>query len=187
MKRFVLLLIASSVAVWSAQPLAQGASSSKPAAATPAKKSATSTASQAKPASTAAARTITITASDTPMAKWDTTKITAKPGEELHIVLKATGTMPKAAMAHNFVLFKAGTTEAQINDFVSQGAMAAATNYIPAAKASMVLAHTPKLVGAGETSEVTFKAPMTPGSYPYICSFPGHYAMGMKGTLVVAK
>jgi plastocyanin len=43
------------------------------------------------------------------------------------------------------------------------------------------------VVGAGETSEVTFKAPATPGSYTYLCSFPGHYAMGMKGTLTVAK
>ena len=46
-----------------------------------------------------AARTITITAHDSPTPGWDTPKITAKPGEELHIVLKATGTMPKMAMA----------------------------------------------------------------------------------------
>ena len=134
-----------------------------------------------------AARTITITAHDSPTTGWDTPKITAKPGEELHIVLKATGTMPKMAMAHNFVLMKAGTSVAQINDFTQQAALAAATAYIPAAKANLVLAHTPKVVGAGETTEVTFKAPTAPGTYTYLCSFPGHFAMGMKGTLTVAK
>jgi azurin len=134
-----------------------------------------------------AARTITITAHDSPTPGWDVSKITAKPGEELHIVLKATGTMPKMAMAHNFVLMKGGTSVAALNDFTQQAALAGATAYIPAAKADLVLAHTPKVVGAGETTEVTFKAPTAPGTYTYLCSFPGHFAMGMKGTLTVAK
>ena len=37
------------------------------------------------------------------------TTINAKPGETLHVVLKSTGTVPKIAMAHNFVLLKLGT------------------------------------------------------------------------------
>ena len=36
----------------------------------------------------------------------------------------------------------------------------------------------------GETVDVSFKAPAA-GTYPYICSFPGHLAAGMKGSLVV--
>ena len=35
---------------------------------------------------------------------------------------------------------------------------------------------------AGET--VRFMAPKTPGNYPYICTFPGHYTI-MKGVMVV--
>ena len=35
------------------------------------------------------------------------------------------------------------------------------------------------------TVEVTFDAPTEPGEYVYLCSFPGHYAAGMKGLLVV--
>jgi azurin len=46
-----------------------------------------------------------------------------------------------------------------------------------------VIAHT-GLVGPGETVEVTFKAPAA-GTYTFLCSFPGHFAAGMKGTLVV--
>lgn len=48
-----------------------------------------------------------------------------------------------------------------------------------------MLASTP-LAGAGETVEVTFRAPSTaPGTYTFLCSFPGHFAAGMRGTLVV--
>jgi uncharacterized cupredoxin-like copper-binding protein len=43
----------------------------------------------------------------------------------------------------------------------------------------------PKLAGPGETVVVTFKVPAKAGSYPYMCTFPGHYAAGMKGDLVV--
>jgi uncharacterized cupredoxin-like copper-binding protein len=32
---------------------------------------------------------------------------------------------------------------------------------------------------------VKFTAPQAPGEYPFICTFPGHYAIGMKGVLVV--
>ena len=61
---------------------------------------------------------------------------------------------------------------------------AQATDYIPADKKADVLAST-KLAGPNETVEVSFKAPAKPGSYPFMCTFPGHYAAGMKGTLVV--
>jgi hypothetical protein len=46
-----------------------------------------------------------------------------------------------------------------------------------------MLVHTP-LAKPGETSDVTFTAP-EPGTYPYICTVPGHYLM-MKGVLTVA-
>jgi plastocyanin len=41
------------------------------------------------------------------------------------------------------------------------------------------------LVGPGERLEVTFTAPKVAGTYPYVCSFAGHYAAGMNGTLIV--
>ena len=53
--------------------------------------------------------------------------------------------------------------------------------YIP--KTENVLFHT-KMVPpiAGET--LRFLAPKTPGAYPYICTFPGHWTI-MKGVMVV--
>jgi azurin len=89
--------------------------------------------------------------------------------------------MPKIAMAHNFVLPKEGVS----GQDVSAAAMTARdTDFIPASMMHKIIAHT-ALAGGGETVEVTFKAPMKPGTYTYLCTFPGHFAVGMKGDLVV--
>jgi azurin len=138
------------------------------------------TAAPAKaPAAKSAARTVEIEGSDT--MKYSVTSITAKRGESIRIVLKATGAMPKIAMQHNVVILKA---DADAMAFANAAATARATDYIPAAMQDKVVAHTP-LVSNGETVEVTFKAPATAGTYPFLCTFPGHFQSGMKGTLVV--
>jgi azurin len=134
-----------------------------------------------KPAPAGGARTIEIHAADD--MKYDTTTITAKPGEQLHIKLTPKGTMPKIAMSHNFVLLKLGTDPAA---FVNAGLNARATDFIAPEQKAKVITNTP-LAGNGETVEITFKAPAVAGSYPYVCTFPGHFAAGMKGTLVVKK
>ena len=87
------------------------------------------------------------------------------------------GTLPKVAMAHNVVVLKAGAKQI---DFANAAAMASATDYIPPDMKDQVLAAT-ALAGPGETVEVTFKVPAAPGSYPFICTFPGHFAAGMRG------
>lgn len=142
------------------------------------------TTSQTKkaPAAKAAAgggRTVEITGSET--MKYSVTEITAKPGEKLHIVLKALGSMPKIAMAHNFVLLKAGVSP---QDVANAAFNARATDFVPADMKDKIIAHT-TLAGGGETVEVSFTAPTKPGNYDYLCTFPGHFAQGMKGTLTV--
>lgn len=164
MKRVPVLVVALLAAVvFIARPMAQTAAKPAPAA-----------------AAGAQGRLIEIDATD--QMKFSVTTITAKPGELLHVRLKAVGTMPKMAMSHNFVLLNAG---ADATAFANDAVMAAATAYIPAAKKAQVLAHTPTMVGAGETADVTFKAPAKAGTYTFLCSFPGHFAAGMKGTLTV--
>ena len=125
------------------------------------------------------ARVVEMTGND--QMKFSVTTITAKPGETLTVRLKSIGTLPKIAMAHNFVLLAAGTDAAA---FANAAATSASTGYIPAAQKDRVLAMT-GLAGPGETVEVTFTAPAKPGQYEYICSFPGHFVAGMKGVLVV--
>ncbi|MBI5766279.1 MAG: hypothetical protein HZA93_00675 [Verrucomicrobia bacterium] len=43
------------------------------------------------------------------------------------------------------------------------------------------------LLGPNETGEASFTAPTEPGEYPFLCSFPAHCQIGMKGVLVVKK
>jgi azurin len=141
---------------------------------------ATAQASQTKPKPAAGSvRTITMTGTDN--MKFSLTAIQAKPGEKLRVVLTTVGKMPKIAMAHNFVVLK---KDARVDGFIQAAAMARATDFIPAAQKADVLAAT-GLAGAGEKVEVTFEAPKVPGSYPFVCSFPGHYALGMRGILTV--
>jgi azurin len=147
--------------------------------ATAPKTPATKTPAAAKPASPAGARTVELTGGDD--MKFNLTKIEAKPGETIRVVLKSTGTIPKIAMAHNFVLLTLAADPAEFN---KASMMASTTDYVPQNLKSQVVAST-KLAGPGETVEVTFKVPAKAGSYPYMCTFPGHYAAGMKGTLVV--
>jgi azurin len=134
-------------------------------------------AGQAKPAA-GAVRTIEITGSDD--MKYNVTEITAKAGETIKIRLTSKGTLPKVAMAHNVVILKSGAKQL---DFVNAAAMARATDFIPANMKDQVLAAT-GLAGPGESVEVTLKVPAA-GSYPFMCTFPGHFAAGMKGTLIV--
>ena len=115
--------------------------------------------------------------------KYNVTTIAAKPGEQITIRLTAKGAMPKVAMAHNVVVLALKTDPAA---FVNAGITARATDYIAPANKAQVIAAT-KMAGNGETVEVTFKVPSAPGSYPYVCTFPGHFAAGMKGTLNVKK
>ena len=129
----------------------------------------------------AAPRTIEITAADD--MKYDKTTIEAKPGETIRIHLTPKGTMPKIAMSHNVVVLKLGTDVAA---FVAAGATARATDFIAPDKKAQVIANTP-LAGNGESVEITFKVPAVAGSYPYACTFPGHFVAGMKGTLIVKK
>jgi azurin len=112
--------------------------------------------------------------------KYDVTSIDATAGQKVTVTLTNAGTLPKVAMAHNFVLLKAGTD-------VSAFAMAAMSHqdagYMPPELADKVIAAT-KLVGPGESDTVTFTAPAA-GTYDYICTFPGHALAGMRGVLNV--
>jgi len=126
-----------------------------------------------------AARTVEITGGDD--MKFSVNEITAKPGETIRIQLKNVGTLPKMAMAHNVVVLKPTT---KLTEFNAAAAQARDTNFVPPAMKTEVVAAT-ALAGPGETVETTFKVPAAAGSYPFMCTFPGHFTAGMKGTLVV--
>lgn len=116
----------------------------------------------------------------TDQMKCNVVSIDATAGQKITVTLTNIGTLPKVAMAHNFVLLKAGTN-------VSAFAMAAMAHqdagYMPPELAGEVIVAS-KLVGPGESDTVTFTAPAV-GAYDYICTFPGHALAGMRGTLNV--
>jgi azurin len=145
---------------------------------TPAATAATPAAAPAAAAATSSgARVIEITAND--QMKFSLATMEAKAGEELKVVLKNIGTLPKEAMGHNWVLLKAGTDPMA---FAAASMTAKATDFIGPSVKDQVIAHIPVL-GPKQNGETTFKAP-PPGEYPFLCSFPGHVAL-MKGTLTV--
>lgn len=148
-----------------------------PTASAPASTAPASAAKTSAAPAAAGARTIEITGND--QMKFSVTTIEAKVGEELKIVFKNVGTLPKEAMGHNWVLLKPGSDPVAF----STAAMAAKDkDYIPDALKDQVLAAT-KLLGPRQEDTVTFKVPAA-GEYPFLCSFPAHLAVGMKGTLI---
>jgi azurin len=127
----------------------------------------------------AAPRMIELTANDT--MKYDVTSIKAKPGEYLTIVLTNIGSMPAAAMSHDWVLLKQG---ADAEAFDTAAAAAKDNDYIPASLENEIIAKI-GLLGPRKSGQVTFQVPTTPGDYTYLCTFPAHFQAGMKGTLTV--
>ena len=127
----------------------------------------------------ASPRTITITGGDD--MKYSITAITAKRDETLKIRLVSKGTIPKVAMAHNVVILKPGTNAAK---FIDAGVAFRQDDFIAPALKPSVLAQTP-FAGPGETVELTFKVPAKAATYPFVCTFSGHFVAGMAGTIVV--
>ncbi len=124
-------------------------------------------------------RVIALTVGDN--MKFDKETIEAKPGESLTVRLQSTGQMPKVAMGHNFVLLKPGVAPLE---FANAGLEFRDNDFIAPQMKDKAIVFT-KIIGPGETAEATFKAPAKPGTYTYLCSFPGHFAGGMKGSLIV--
>ncbi|MEY2878022.1 MAG: hypothetical protein RLZZ15_402 [Verrucomicrobiota bacterium] len=128
-------------------------------------------------ATAAAARTVEISANDT--MRFSLATIPAKAGEQIKVVFTNNGAIPKEAMGHNWVLLKAGVDAAA---FAAAAAAAKDNDYIPPALADQVLASTP-ILGPRKSAEVTFTVPAA-GEFVFLCTFPAHFAIGMKGTLV---
>ena len=102
-------------------------------------------------------------------------------GQKVVLSFKHIGQIPVVAMGHNVVILKAGTS---LPAFSGKCAAAKDTDYIPqdAESKEQIIAHT-KMLGGGQSDEITFTAPAA-GAYPFVCSFPGHFAI-MQGVMTV--
>ena len=112
------------------------------------------------------------------LMKFDKTEIKATAGQKVKLTLRHKGKLDVNVMGHNVVILKKGTNLAE---FAATAAVSKDNQYIPE-DTTAVIAYT-NLVGGGQSTTVEFLAPEA-GTYDFLCSFPGHYAL-MKGKFIV--
>ena len=105
-------------------------------------------------------------------------EIKVEAGTVVRLTFTHTGEMNEKVMGHNFVLLEPGT---DISAFGLKAMKDAENDYIPG-NGEDVIAHT-EVIGGGESVTIEFRAP-EPGTYDFICSFPGHFAV-MQGKFIV--
>jgi len=107
--------------------------------------------------------------------------IEASPGEQLRIRLTTQSNLPASAMSHNLAIVDLGT---DVDSFARASITARDNEYIAPDYEDQVIATT-RMLGDGETDTITFTVPEVTGEYDYVCTFPGHFAGGMVGKLIV--
>lgn len=110
-------------------------------------------------------------------------KINATPGETIRIKFTVKSDMPPAAMQHNLAILD---KDADVDAFVNASMSAKDNEYIAPNMEDQVVATT-KMLSGGETDTIEFTVPDAPGNYEFVCTFPGHFMAGMKGTLTVKE
>lgn len=111
--------------------------------------------------------------------QFDKKELKVKAGQKVKLTLRHTGKMDVNVMGHNVVILKQGVS---VSAFGNKAAAAKANGYIPEGSEGDVIANT-KIIGGGQTTSIEFDAPAA-GTYDFLCSFPGHYAL-MKGKFIV--
>ncbi len=112
--------------------------------------------------------------------QFDKKEITVKAGQKVILVLENPD-----GMQHNLVIIRPGTLEkvGAAADIMARDPKGAEKHYVP--QMPEVLYAT-KLVGTGESVILEFVVPSSPGNYPFVCTFPGHWR-GMNGVLKVVE
>jgi len=111
-----------------------------------------------------------------PGLKYDITLLEVKAGSKVKLTFNNVDDMP-----HNLVIVAPGSVNEIGTMALNMGLEGSKRNYIP--NTNKVLFHT-KLRPPGTTESIYFIAPSKPGSYTYVCTYPGHSAL-MQGTLKV--
>ena len=112
--------------------------------------------------------------------RYDKKEFTVTAGKTIEIVLENTD-----AMQHNLVIGKPKSMEiiGAAADKLITAKDGADKGYVPSVP--QIIAATP-LVNPDQTYRLKFIAPTTPGDYPFVCTFPGHWRI-MNGVMKVTK
>ncbi|MXV16370.1 PVC-type heme-binding CxxCH protein [Hufsiella ginkgonis] len=114
------------------------------------------------------------------MMQYDKKLFTVKAGQKVTINFENPD-----GMQHNMVIIKPGTLPklGAAADAMLTDPKASAKSYIPSIPEVLFSI---KLLDPGDDFQLTFTVPATPGDYPFVCTFPGHWR-GMNGIMRVVK
>jgi azurin len=110
--------------------------------------------------------------------QFDVKRFEVKAGQPVKLVLANPD-----AMQHNLVIVKPGALEevGVAGNEMAKDPDGIKKDFVP--RSDKVL-HATKLINPQATTILRFKAPAEPGSYPYVCTFPGHWVI-MNGVMEV--
>lgn len=120
----------------------------------------------------------TIEMGTVPGLEYDKDAIEVKAGSRVRFTFNNTDDM-----LHNVVIVKPETADQVGEQGMNLGLQGEAMQYVP--DSDNVLYHT-SIVQPGSSETIYFTVPEEPGTYQYVCTFPGHY-ITMRGTLVVTE
>ncbi len=114
--------------------------------------------------------------------RYDTPRLVVEAGKAFVVNFENTDAMP-----HNLVFVQPGTLQA-----IAEAVQTQPPTKLDSKGRAYMLENDPriidatKLVEAGQKETLKLTAPTTEGTYQYVCTFPGHWAI-MKGELIVTK
>lgn len=110
--------------------------------------------------------------------KFDISEFVVEAGKQVELVFENND-----FMQHNLLIIQQGSKEkvGAAADKLAMDPKGAETNYIP--EMTEVLFFTP-LINPDDSFSLKFTAPTSPGNYPFICTFPGHWRI-MQGVMKV--
>lgn len=111
---------------------------------------------------------------------YDKEKIVVEAGKPVEFRISNTDHMP-----HNFAIVQPGSLQeiGELAEATARDADAKDRHYVPESEKIMVAS---KLLEPGQKQAVSFEVPTTPGIYPYVCTYPGHWRR-MFGAMYVVK
>ena len=125
-------------------------------------------------------RTIEIVGTD--QMKYDVTTIPAKRNEQLRVRLSVKGDDAQDRHGAQLGVAQARDEHGEVHH---RGRPARATDFIAAGNEERGDCCDARSPERGETVDISFKVPGVAGEYPFVCTFPGHFQAGMRGTLAV--
>lgn len=113
-----------------------------------------------------------------PGLKYDITEVQVKAGSKIKLIFSNNDDM-----THNVVIVEPGAAKEVGDQAFNLGLKGSQMNYIP--NSTKVIYHT-NLIQPGSSETIYFNAPVKPGNYIIVCTYPGH-AMIMQATVRVVK